>query len=453
MSVFDRYGPAMEEFVDGADVVEEGDADEVILKVSEVEDSEAGTIEGEIAEIKEEIDTAERDIEELETKAEAVEAFEAAVEAFAQDGGMNPQAAALIHSQMTGIMANVGVESYVLAAEQFEGNAARLRNTEPALEAISDTLKKVWEFIKRIAAKLWNFLKDMWSKVTFQLARVKARAIKIQNAANSLKGHTSKAEVKVGGNSYLYLDGEFIGQSPKAIKAFNDFTGANVTMAGICHGAAEAIQGSVKGSASEEDNKREITKVLKGFSALVRAGKSAGKAPIQGDNVVKLPLLPGNKTIFISAPNVGIVDTAEALKSLKKINAVFATDPSAKAITKKDKVQVSSASDIVKRMKDLVSALDSYEGGRKASEAIVGDMKKLSSINPDGFEKKDNMLKVVRQAIIAIRKLTSGSVVGAHSHFLSAANAWVSFAAREVAALAKDKKKGGKSSDESSDDK
>lgn len=453
MSVFDRYGPAMEEFIDGADVVEDGDADEVILKVSEVEDPEAGTIEGEIAEVKEEIDTAERDIEELETKAEAIEAFEAAVEDFAKDGGMNPQAAALIHGQMAGIMASVGVESYSLAAEQFDGKASRARNTEPALEAIGDTLKKVWEFIKRIAAKLWNFLKDMWSKISFQLARVKARAIKIQNAANNLRGHTSKAEVAVGGNSYLYLNGEFIGQNGQGLKALNEFTSASAAMALTCHGASSEIQETVKGSNDEEQNKRAVTKVLKGFAAIMRAGKTTGKAPIQGDSVVKLPLLPGNKTIFISGPNVGIVTPEEAIKALKKINAVFATDPEAKAVSKVDKVKVSSASDIVSRMKSVISTLGSYESGRKGNDSVVADMKKLAAINPDGFEKKAVILKVVRQAITAIRKLCSGSVVGAHAHFLSTVSALNSFSAREVAVLAKDKKKGGKSDDKKDDDK
>lgn len=451
MSVFDRLTFANEEFEDGADAVNAEDASEVIVKISEVEDPEAGVVEGEIAEIKEEIDTAERDIEELETKAEAAESYMEAIEAFGKDGGMEPQAAGLIHAQMSGLMAKVGVESFALAAENFDGSAARQRNTEPALEAISDTLKKVWEFIKRIATKVWNFMKDLWSKISFQAQRVKARAVKIQNAANSLKGHSAgDKKIKVGGNSYLYLGNEFVGQGTKGVDAINAFVKVQPQYAQAIAGVAETIKSAAGGAGSDDAAKAEIGKILKSVLTISRTGQRASKAPLSGDRVIKFPTLPGNKTIFVAIPEAKEDNVEGAMKALRGINAIFATDPSSKTTSKTEEVQVSSAQDVSNRMKAVIGALSGYEAERKGIESLTKALKTLSDMTPDNMDKKAAILKVVRQAVTAVRKLAGGTVAGANSHVLSALSAQVSFAARELSALAKDKKKGTKGGDDES---
>lgn len=445
MGVFDRMQAfANEDFEDGSEVVTAEDASEVVIKVSEVEDPEAGVVEGEIAEIKEEIDTAERDIEELEQKAEAAEAFAEAVEAFAAEGGMEPQAARLIHTQMSSLMANCGVESYALAAENFQGTAARARNTEPALEAISDTIKKVWEFIKQIATKVWNFIKELWSKISFQAQRIKARTIKVMNAANSLKGHSADVEVKVGGNSYLYIGNDFIGQSEKGLEAMVNFLKAQSSYTDALGSMAGAIRGAAANGAKDDDVKSEITTILRTIPAITRAGTKVTQAPLSGDTVVRLPVLPGNKTIFTSIPEDSKTeDVPASIKTLRKLNSIFASDPATKTTTKKDKVKVSNANQIKQRMGKVGQFLSNYESAKGQVDSLNKAFAAMVKVNPDGVDSKATILKVVRQAVTTIRKLACGPVAGANAHILSSVGAYVNFAAREISVLAKDKKKGG----------
>lgn len=440
MSVFDRVNQMLgnEEFVDGSDAVDENGDSDIEVKLHDAEDAEIGVVDGEIAEIKEEIDTAERDVEELEEKAAATESIQDALEEFHRDGGISQQAARLAQSQLKKTMEGCGVSTFALGAENFETSSARARNGVAAVESIGDSLKKIWEFIKATALKIWNFMKDLWSKVSFQQTRLKNRLIKLQNVAGSLKNTNTDGEVKVGGDSKLYLNGKFIGQSNTAADSLKRFASNQKSYLSAAAQLADSTVTAVKGT-GEDAARKAVSETARAMQALIRTGTKATKAPISGDNVVQLPTLPGNKTVFIATADIDAgADAQSALKSLRKVNAIFGSVGG--EISKVDKVKVSTPSEVVGRLKGLAGALEELSSTSKASDALNKELKDLNKMNIDGFERKSSGLKLVRQLIALIRKLTSGVVVGATQHYLSVISSHASFAAREIKVLGKKKK-------------
>ena len=370
----------------------DGEGD-LTAKLSEVDDEQVGVIEGEVAEIEAEVVEATQDAESLDDEAEKVEVITEAVEAFAAEGGIHPQTARLLHNTLAENMASLGMETYSLNANNFDGAAGRENATVPALENIKEYGAKIITWIKETLKRLAGLLSDLWSKVSLQAKRVEARAKKIIAAVGEVK-NTGAVEVKVGNNPYLYdaRSGAFLGNSVgNVLKKF-------VGDLGKYYAAAPAIA----------------------KSGTVSVGESASKGPFDGDQKV-VARLPSGKGVFVKVAD-GVFSVAVGGSVEIKLTAT-------------DNMTASDAKGIATGVSEAVKA---FAALKPVSEAVKTAEAELTKTVKDG---EQDAVKAARKTVAALRTLTS-KPAGINAAFLSACSANLALAGRILSAAGKgDKKK------------
>lgn len=175
--------------LEDADVVVEPEITELVPETTaEVEEAAGEVAEqtGEIAELEQTAEVAEADAGTLgdiqEVLQESVESGE----------GVDEKAAEIAEIAVEAIRARLGMPAKrtLPALESFGSKNSRLTATKVALESVGDTIKKIWEGIKRVAAMIWEKVKAFFiglvknrNMLVKHLEAQKAQLAKISSAA------------------------------------------------------------------------------------------------------------------------------------------------------------------------------------------------------------------------------------------------------------------------------
>lgn len=136
------------------------------------------------------LEGAETDIASLESLIEAI--------CEARDVGLESISAGLLHRQVQEIQQRYGVslKRALPSLEDYHGRTARLATTI-SLEAVGETLSKVWLWIKAKIKQFWEFLKKHYHHLTQNLEALGREVYSVKKTAQRMK-FAGGAEIDLG---------------------------------------------------------------------------------------------------------------------------------------------------------------------------------------------------------------------------------------------------------------
>lgn len=343
--------PPVVEIEAGADSLE-ADMIGVNADVTEAQDNE--TIIGNALDVTEKLDVV---VESLKVHA--------------QNGGIGRDAAHYLNLHLESLYQSVNmppaaIATRTLAVESFGGTTSKKDSTKLAIEEVEATNENIYEKVVELYQKAMEHLKALWAKVFDAAAKTKARAEKIQSAADATKGEAKSATLEspqlaellqLGGK----VDGKAAAQAlATAAAGLGETMTANKTQAeGLlaslktgstdvpADGAAAAPAAepaadkpaektdaapAAKAEGEDGDDKGDLaTEGLEGGAAFaapadykkVDPAKAGMAAPSDGLAVYASPTeLPGNKALAVIAPDEG-AGTPDQLGKVKTLVVSF----------------------------------------------------------------------------------------------------------------------------------
>lgn len=135
------------------------------------------------------VDELVTSIEDAIVDADALGDIQEVVADKVEDGeGLSPEAAQIAEIAVEAICARLGMNSSKVmpAMESFGSSNSRVTATRIAMENIGDTIKKVWEAIKKAFKSVWQKITDWFSKFFANSDKVKAYAEALRKQATEL---------------------------------------------------------------------------------------------------------------------------------------------------------------------------------------------------------------------------------------------------------------------------
>lgn len=135
-------------------------------------------------------------LEELERAEVSLESIASAMTAAAGEEGLSRETAEAYRLAI-GSVVGEALPNPVMSLESFGGgDSSRIEATELTMEAMKDTLKKIWDGIRRAIANAITAVSNFFAKLFGSLTKLKERAKAAQDKADQLK--KDKAEAKEG---------------------------------------------------------------------------------------------------------------------------------------------------------------------------------------------------------------------------------------------------------------
>lgn len=369
--------------------VEQGAA-EVAEQVAEVEDLNTA------------IEEAEADAETLgeiqETLAETVESGE----------GVDETTAEVAEIAVEAICARLGIRSQqkvIPALESFGSKGSKLTATKVAVEGISDTLKKVWEAIKKAFVTVWQKIKDFFAKFFDNSEKVKKLAESLKEKAKA--GEFKEGKVKFGGAAALNEDGDVSVASTNAILA-NHGNLTTQVLSSVEY--VSKVVGVLSGALSKDSESKESL-----GEGLGKAGEALVAALSKG---FKTQMVMADDTHAIKAgPFVG-GDTIQMAYNVKAMTFGFevakATKPAPAEVTALNQEQALAVCEEVIALMDKTNEFkkqqSKIDGVNKAMVDLVNAGIKVADKVADGDEKGAEAkakLAEARKAITSLNSFTS----------------------------------------------
>lgn len=237
----------------------------------------------------------------------------------------------------------------VASLESFGGDTERREATELSMESISDTIKKIWDAIKRTVQKVIKAVSDFFSKLFGGVKKAKKKAEELQKKLKDMKNPEAKEKTfKSAGLSSIALDGKVDkGSIMKGLSTMSVLTLSSASMVGIYLDYLKEVVGYFKA-------KKEETKEIE--YAVKKANEDLRKEEL----VAKQDELPGGKVIIAA-------DSEKSDKGLPSLISPELTDhPKAKSYkADKDGIDALSTSDIENVLKSVIGSLESIEKSEK----------------------------------------------------------------------------------------
>ena len=178
------------------------------LEIGQVVDEDGAQLDGEnlvendLIEAAEEADVVEEgadDVEELVETSEALESFLSAAQAASKQGGWTTQEAAAYDMGINIVMGRLGGNSrdVMPSLESFGSSRERINATASVENRITDTLKKIWEAIKRAVNKVIAFVRKWYLKIADGATRLKKRAEAIRKKAENTNGTAKEKKIRI----------------------------------------------------------------------------------------------------------------------------------------------------------------------------------------------------------------------------------------------------------------
>lgn len=134
-------------------------------------------------------------------------------------------------SEETARMAEIAVESATrrllgrrsasfVAVENFGGRQTKLQATKLAMEGVIETVKRIWEAVKKAVKDMWAKVMDFFGRATANLDKVEADAAKLRERVRGVTGSIKEKDVTSGSVlSAFSVDGKCTLETAKEISA------------------------------------------------------------------------------------------------------------------------------------------------------------------------------------------------------------------------------------------
>lgn len=136
----------------------------------------------EVARVAQEGELLTEEMEVLTDEYQGLDRVHETLESFRSEGGMNPQAAAILNAAMEGFRIRLGMTAAIPSTESFGSSTDRMAMTEISIESISDFAKKIWEAIKKAWNKMVDWVKGLFGKKKESAEKLKARFKELKDA-------------------------------------------------------------------------------------------------------------------------------------------------------------------------------------------------------------------------------------------------------------------------------
>jgi len=103
-------------------------------------------------------------------------------------GGVTPQTARVAQECVSHLAGRIGFANKTsIGAEDFDSVSTRMRSTEIAIEDLTDTMKRIWEGIKKFFAALYNWIKEFLFGKKAQMKDAQEQLAETKKNAEDLK--------------------------------------------------------------------------------------------------------------------------------------------------------------------------------------------------------------------------------------------------------------------------
>lgn len=136
----------------------------------------------EVARVAQEGELLTEEMEVLTDEYQGLDRVHETLESFRSEGGMNPQAAAILNAAMEGFRIRLGMTAAIPSTESFGSSTDRMAMTEISIESISEFAKKIWEAIKKAWNKMVDWVKGLFGKKKESAEKLKARFKELKDA-------------------------------------------------------------------------------------------------------------------------------------------------------------------------------------------------------------------------------------------------------------------------------
>ena len=177
------------------------------LEIGQVVDEDGAQLDGEnlpendMIEASEDADVVDEgsdEVEELIDTSEALESFLQAAQAAKKQGGWTTQEAAAYDLGISVVMGRIGGDArdVMPSLESFGSSRERINATASVENRITDTLKKIWEAIKRGVNKVIAFVRKWYLKIADGATRLQKRALAIRKKAENTQGTAKERKIR-----------------------------------------------------------------------------------------------------------------------------------------------------------------------------------------------------------------------------------------------------------------
>lgn len=388
-------------------------AEDVSDEVLEAEETpEAG--EAELEKAEDEAEEAVGHMDELEAAADELEDIEETLESFMEDGGMNPQAARMMHGRVTRLRAKLGRSKLdtMPSNEDFGGTASARRATQDSLEAVRDTIETVMNALRAAISYVVEKAQTFWNWVTNTAGRMKARLNKQANATKGLSGEAKEGEVSASGiAANLHVGGKV--EAGTMVATINKAgTSASGLLSNFTKQRGEemktltaAFEKAAKAEGSVDVGGGEVGDFLSKEVASVRNGATAAKgiSGLSEGYVAKTvgDVFPGGYQGYLA-----IADTKEDEQALDVYAGIRSGVASASAEADKkakelDKVDVLPATDVSKlcgAAAVLCNHVETYKAAASDRKAGMNKMEQAIKDLISSLKKKEDQGDAVKSA-------------------------------------------------------
>ena len=313
-----------------------------------------------IEEAGHQVEMAGYEHEELESAATSLEGICTAIEtSMESDEAGLTQSAAKGYSLAVQAVLGDALPNPVASMESFGGDTERRQATELSLESIQDTIKKIWEAIKRTVQKVISAVSDFFSKLFGGVEKAKKKAQELKGKVKDLKNASPKEDkFKAGGLSRVAIGGEVnkkvLMDGAAELMALSEFSSDAASTYG------DYLQAVTDFFRAKKDQLDLVTK------AVVELNDDFRKKDI----LEKETELPGGKIIMAK----GDEKKEDKLPSL--ISPELADHPKAKSYkADKDGIEALNAGEIESLLDIVISNLEVVEKSKKVKEDVVKSQK------------------------------------------------------------------------------
>lgn len=384
-----------------ADATEEVTAEE--SGDNEVADVNDGAAEG---------DANDAEVAEAVDAAASLEGMVDDLRAAKETGGINQQAASYMNRHLGYINKRMGISKVLPSLEAFSAPTTRLKQNVVSIETVQDTLKRIWEAIKKAIKDSIAWLEEQFNKLFGAAQKLKKRAAALAAKAN---GVTSAKKEQDFENERL----------AKALSINNQFPAKVSAELVKMHKVGEEVFGRVnefnatKGAAvlavleslKLEDLKEARLAIGGVFNPVNNAEALGYAAPGDGMSLAHTAEMPGNRTVLLRGPSADVSGQGAADAIAKSMGVVTAYDskakgPSSPKVKTADVAEIEAIAAAVESMADAVISFKAKLGKSKdlKNQLLKASEKAEKAALSDDDKEKEAAGKALAKATHAVAK-------------------------------------------------
>lgn len=401
----------------------------------------------ELVEVKIEQDEIERDTDELVAAQESLEAYGVMLKDAMDNGGVTAQSAAFLRHGLEHYEELFGIDPLSPSVEAFGGSASQSQSTQISLEAISDTLKKGWEALKRALTALMNAVRDVYARATSAADRLNKKAAEVTATARKLPAKEPKeTELELKGISKLCADGEYVGDNIDAIRGFVHYMTTDYKAEVLKYlDKVAAVVGNYDPTADNADAQvtaiLDIDSIYRGFKGESTPAKDS-RFP-GGTESKRTAIMAGNKAMYIARPDdTSKGDLANLSKLGSKLSVSLLEVPTAKKAPESTTLKVGAPRDLANTANKIALAAGAIAAASKDEAAIkkavdslikAGDKLRDRASGEELNEEQRRVVDALLRGLSAVQKLLGTSVSGAMSYGVNTLHAQLRVVQRQLA--------------------